>query len=186
MYPRSSAADQLRDLASYLDLHANDPVSVPSFPAPQVLSNDPLAPPPVWPAYERAVPPCTFPLSQLQQPVLAGSSSDQYGGGAHLAHFEAHVANLLGKQASMFCVSGTMSQLIALRIHSTGRNRIFACHPKGHIVNHEANVSGTRATSKRQSQSSSASDLHPSPLARCVCRLISVCMLCVVPSRTTC
>ena len=141
MYPRMSAADQMRDLATYLDLHADDAVSVPSFPPPQVLSNDPLSPPPVWPAWDRAVPPCTFPLATLQQPAQSGAA-DLYGGGAHLAHFEAHVANLMGKHAAMFAVSGTMSQLIALRIHAAGRNRIFACHPKCHIVNHEANVRG--------------------------------------------
>ena len=94
MYPRMSAADQMCDLATYLDLHA---VSVPSFPPPQVLSKDPLSPPP-------------------QQPAHSGVA-DLYGGGAHLAHFESHVANLMGKHAAMFAVSGTMSQLIALRIH---------------------------------------------------------------------
>ena len=60
-----------------------------------------------------------------------------YGGGEHIEHFEKHVANMFGKHAGMFSITGSMAQLIALKIHSTGRNAIFACHPKCHILLHQ-------------------------------------------------
>ena len=135
---RKSMQEQLAELAAYAEMHTHAPVSVPSFPAPQPLSgNEPDAPPPVWPSWDAPVPACTHPTNLLQGPP------DCYGAGAHLAHFEAHVANLFGKEQALFCTTGTMAQLIALRIHSQGRNKILACHPKCHLMLHEANVSSS-------------------------------------------
>lgn len=143
-YAKKSMQEQLAELAAYAELHTNATVSVPSFPAPQDLS-DPDAALPVWPSWDAVVPACTHPTNLLQGPP------DCYGSGAHLAHFEAHVANLFGKEQALFCTTGTMAQLVALRIHSQGRNKILACHPKCHLMLHEANVSTIQA-SERTSQ----------------------------------
>lgn len=60
-----------------------------------------------------------------------------YGAGPHLNHFESHVANIFGKPAGIFLPSGSLAQMIALKLHSVGRNAIFACHPKCHILGHQ-------------------------------------------------
>lgn len=44
---------------------------------------------------------------------------DVYGGKAPwMADFETEVASTLGKEAAVFCPSGVMAQLIALKIHA--------------------------------------------------------------------
>jgi len=79
------------------------------------------------------------PAEQLQQLAdfakVPGLKLDRdvYGEGSMLNGFEAKVAKLLGKESGMFAVSGVMSQLIALRIHSTNKNKIFGCHPTCHL-----------------------------------------------------
>jgi threonine aldolase len=63
---------------------------------------------------------------------------DVYGEGALIAAFEAKVAALLGCEAAVFCVSGTMAQVTALRIASSARGRApVALHPTSHILVHE-------------------------------------------------
>lgn len=47
---------------------------------------------------------------------------DVYGGGAAwMSDFESEVASTLGKEAAVFCPSGVMAQLIALKIHASER-----------------------------------------------------------------
>ncbi len=67
-----------------------------------------------------------------------GWLADRYGEGELIGAFEAKVASLLGKPAAAFMVSGTMAQLIALRIwcERTGQAR-FAMHPTSHLELHE-------------------------------------------------
>lgn len=65
----------------------------------------------------------------------AGEFSDIYGAGELLEAFEAEVAQLLGKEAAVFMVSGTMAQQAALRVHCERRgSKAFACHPQSHLV----------------------------------------------------
>jgi threonine aldolase len=67
-----------------------------------------------------------------------GVEHDVYGSGALLQEFEAKVARLLGKEAAVFCVSGTMAQVTALRLACQERARkLVALHPTSHIFVHE-------------------------------------------------
>jgi threonine aldolase len=67
-----------------------------------------------------------------------GHAADRYGDGELIQFFEARVAALLGKPAAAFMVSGTMAQLIALRIwcERAGTRRV-AMHPTSHLELHE-------------------------------------------------
>lgn len=63
---------------------------------------------------------------------------DVYGNGALIEDFERKVAALLGFEAAMFCISGTMAQVTALRLGSQDRHsRLVALHPTSHIFVHE-------------------------------------------------
>lgn len=115
-------------------------------------------------------PPCFRPL-QTHTSEAADTygidKQDVYGGSAPwLTEFETEVASTLGKEAALFCPSGVMAQLIALKIHATtaaktGEARVpppdkggaagtgegglegvkprgsFLCHPSSHILLHE-------------------------------------------------
>ena len=65
---------------------------------------------------------------------LDGSETlDRYGTGDYLAAFEAEVAEMFGKPASVFLPSGTMAQQIALRIWCERSNNFtVAMHPTAH------------------------------------------------------
>ncbi|WP_306393681.1 threonine aldolase family protein [Telluria beijingensis] len=63
---------------------------------------------------------------------------DVYGNGALVQEFEARVAALLGFEAAVFCISGTMAQVTALRLACEDRgSRLVALHPTSHIFGHE-------------------------------------------------
>lgn len=63
---------------------------------------------------------------------------DRYGEGELLRGFEQEVAELLGKEAAVFMLSGTMAQQIALRIWSERRRLpTVAFHPTCHLEVHE-------------------------------------------------
>jgi threonine aldolase len=63
---------------------------------------------------------------------------DVYGEGALIQAFERKIADLLGFEAAVFCISGTMTQVTALRLASMDRNRApVALHPTSHIFVHE-------------------------------------------------
>jgi len=63
---------------------------------------------------------------------------DVYGNGALIQAFEAKVAGLLGFEAAVFCISGTMTQVTALRLACDERaRRLVALHPTSHILVHE-------------------------------------------------
>ena len=69
---------------------------------------------------------------------------DQYGSGAIVEGLERVVAALLGKQAAVFCTSGRVAQLSALRSHAERRGRfVVAAHPRSHIVEDEDDAIGT-------------------------------------------
>jgi len=80
-----------------------------------------------------------------------GWHADVYGEGKLIDTFERKVAALLGKPAAVFMPSGTMAQLIALRIwcERAGSRRI-AMHPTSHLELHEerayAHLHGLEAT----------------------------------------
>lgn len=64
--------------------------------------------------------------------------ADMYGQGELITGFEKQVAELLGKEAAVFMPSGTMAQMIALRIHADRRHtQHVAFHPLCHLEIHE-------------------------------------------------
>jgi len=63
---------------------------------------------------------------------------DVYGSGDLIEAFEDKVAALLGFEAAVFCISGTMAQVTALRLACAERgNAPAALHPTSHIFVHE-------------------------------------------------
>ncbi|UMR29192.1 beta-eliminating lyase-related protein [Massilia sp. MB5] len=63
---------------------------------------------------------------------------DVYGEGELIQSFERKVADLLGFEAAVFCITGTMTQVTALRLACAERgSRLVALHPSAHILKHE-------------------------------------------------
>ena len=63
---------------------------------------------------------------------------DVYGSGVLIQEFERKVAAVLGFEAAVFCISGTMAQVTALRLACEDRgSRLAALHPTSHIFVHE-------------------------------------------------
>lgn len=63
---------------------------------------------------------------------------DVYGNGELIEQFERKVAALLGFEAAVFCISGTMAQVTALRLACAERgSELVALHPTSHIIVHE-------------------------------------------------
>lgn len=68
----------------------------------------------------------------------ADETSDFYGRGALIEEFEKEIATQLGKPAAIFLPSGTMAQLIALRIWCDQKsNRHIAMHETSHLALYE-------------------------------------------------
>jgi threonine aldolase len=67
-----------------------------------------------------------------------GIAHDTYGDGALIQAFEARVAEVLGFEAAVFCISGTLAQVTTLRLAAAARGRApVALHPTAHILVHE-------------------------------------------------
>jgi threonine aldolase len=67
-----------------------------------------------------------------------GVTHDVYGTGTLIQDFEQKVARLLGCEAAVFCITGTMAQATALRIACAERgSKLVALHPTSHILKHE-------------------------------------------------
>ena len=67
-----------------------------------------------------------------------GIAHDTYGDGALIQGFERRVAELLGFEAAVFCISGTLAQVTTLRLAADARGRApVALHPTAHIFVHE-------------------------------------------------
>ena len=63
---------------------------------------------------------------------------DTYGEGELVQQFEQKIACLLGMPAALFCMTGTMTQVTALRLACAERaNPLVALHPSSHILKHE-------------------------------------------------
>jgi threonine aldolase len=81
--------------------------------------------------------------------ALAGAAGDDdafdhYGRGALVQELERDVAELLGKEAAVFAMSGKAAQLSALRVHADRRARdTVAAHPRSHVVEDENDAIGT-------------------------------------------
>jgi threonine aldolase len=67
-----------------------------------------------------------------------GVAHDTYGDGALIQGFERRVAELLGFEAAVFCISGTLAQVTTLRLAANAHGRApVALHPTAHIFVHE-------------------------------------------------
>jgi threonine aldolase len=67
-----------------------------------------------------------------------GIEHDVYGSGTLIEDFQRKVAALLGFEAAVFCISGTLTQVTALRLACADRGRpLVALHPTSHIFVHE-------------------------------------------------
>ena len=67
-----------------------------------------------------------------------GVEHDVYGNGELIEAFEAKVAARLGMEAAVFCISGTLAQVTALRLACADRGGLpAALHPTSHIFVHE-------------------------------------------------
>ena len=63
---------------------------------------------------------------------------DTYGDGELIQAFEKKVAALLGFEAGVFCITGTLTQVTALRLACIARgSELVALHPTAHILLHE-------------------------------------------------
>lgn len=63
---------------------------------------------------------------------------DVYGDGDLIQAFEAKIARLLGLESGVFCITGTMTQVTALRLACAERgSQLVALHPTAHIFRHE-------------------------------------------------
>jgi threonine aldolase len=83
-------------------------------------------------------------LRALADALPAGVGFDEYGSGTLVETFERDVATLLGKEAAVFCISGRVAQLAALRVHADERGRAtFGAHWRSHIVEDENDAAGT-------------------------------------------
>lgn len=83
---------------------------------------------------------CTYTVNAARHPTSTHSQPNTTDGkGSSLNAFEEHIAELLGKEAAMFCVSGVMAQLIALAVYreQTGGRSKFIIHESSHIHQHE-------------------------------------------------
>ena len=63
---------------------------------------------------------------------------DTYGEGELVQGFEKKVAALLGLEAGLFCITGTLTQVTALRLACEERgSSLVALHASSHILVHE-------------------------------------------------
>ncbi len=77
-------------------------------------------------------------LARLAQTAKKAEVPDNYGEGLLIESFEKEVAALLGKDAAVFMPSGTMAQVIAIRIYCDKKqNKKIAFHATSHLEIHE-------------------------------------------------
>lgn len=86
----------------------------------------------------RARPPAEMFAAMAAWCEANGIAHDTYGDGALIQGFERRVAELLGFEAAVFCISGTLAQVTTLRLAADARGRApVALHPTAHIFVHE-------------------------------------------------
>ena len=77
-------------------------------------------------------------FKELSESTIIGKDPDRYGQGSDLQKFEKELSDFFGFEDCIFLQSGTMAQLIALRIWSDQKNNsLVAFHPTCHLELHE-------------------------------------------------
>lgn len=91
----------------------------------------------VYPGFRAPTPAEDF-AAMAEWCAANGVIHDLYGEGRLIGDFEARIAGLLGKEAAVFMPSGTLAQMVALRIWTqrAGLDR-FGMHPTSHLRLHE-------------------------------------------------
>ncbi|HEV7816508.1 MAG TPA: beta-eliminating lyase-related protein [Janthinobacterium sp.] len=91
----------------------------------------------VLPAHRQPTPAQTF-AAMAAWCEANNIAHDTYGEGQLIQDFEQKIADLLGFESAVFCISGTMAQVTALRLGCQERgSRLVALHPTSHILRHE-------------------------------------------------
>lgn len=81
----------------------------------------------------------TTPTAEMLALVSSASQGDSvYGEDTDTLALEAKVAALTGQEAGLFCVSGTLSNQLALRTHLHQPPHSILCDYRGHVFCHEA------------------------------------------------
>ncbi|QDT65932.1 threonine aldolase family protein [Calycomorphotria hydatis] len=79
----------------------------------------------------------TLPTPGMYQAMLDSElGDDMEGEDPTVNRLQEEVANLLGKEAALFCVSGTMSNQLGIRVHCQPGDELLI-HKTGHIANYE-------------------------------------------------
>jgi len=92
----------------------------------------------VFPGHRARSPAAMFAAMAAWCEAHAIDSHDIYGAGTLIEAFEQKIAATLGFEAAVFCISGTMAQVTALRLACADRQRpLVALHPTSHIFVHE-------------------------------------------------
>ncbi|KAI8915067.1 pyridoxal phosphate-dependent transferase [Entophlyctis helioformis] len=74
----------------------------------------------------------------LQAMISAPVGDDVFGEDPTISLLEETVAKLAGKEAALFCVSGTMGNQLAIRTHLKQPPYTVLCDARAHILNYEA------------------------------------------------
>lgn len=81
----------------------------------------------------------TVPSDAVMCAMLAATRGDDvYGDDGTTAEVEAQLAALAGKEAALFCTSGTASNQLAVRAHLTQPPYSLLCDARAHVFVHEA------------------------------------------------
>ncbi|CAK9437281.1 uncharacterized protein LODBEIA_P16590 [Lodderomyces beijingensis] len=81
----------------------------------------------------------TTPTMSMLQSLAATTVGDAvYNEDAKTKELEEKVAKLTGKEAGLFCVSGTLSNQIAMRVNLAQPPYSVLCDVRGHVYEHEA------------------------------------------------
>ncbi|AMD21173.1 HEL107Wp [Eremothecium sinecaudum] len=81
----------------------------------------------------------TTPTREMMEAAMSATIGDAvYQEDVDTMKLEQHVAHLSGMEAGMFCVSGTMSNQIALRTHLHQPPYSILCDYRAHVYTHEA------------------------------------------------
>jgi len=80
----------------------------------------------------------TKPTPQMLQAMMSAEVGDDvFGADPTINQLEAKVAKMFGKEAAVFCPSGTMTNQIAIKIHTQALDEVI-CHEYSHIYQYES------------------------------------------------
>ncbi len=87
----------------------------------------------------------TRPTPQMLEAMWqAEVGDDVFGEDPSVIALEQKTASLFGKEAALFCPSGTMTNQIALRVHTQPQDEVI-CHRYSHIYNYEGGGAASNA-----------------------------------------